>query len=268
MAISSHTPSESNHSQFHVTDFLVFVLSLGGIGWVLSQVTIYRVSFSLAHVYISAAVAVLLTSIVGILYCNTRKHGHNERMVSLFALNGLALPLGYIVLRFAIALFPSPRYGDNQHAAEFQCLSFASAQEIYHRSDYDNDGVLEYAPDLHALFETKLGAGDLQLIDVELVAAADSLPTPRPKNGYFYRVLTAQGVTAPQGAKSYFDANGNMIHGYALLAFPAEYGITGRTSYMIDHRQRVYEKDMGTETVRISRAMDVFEPDKTWIVNE
>ena len=84
-----------------------------------------------------------------------------------------------------------------------------------------------------------------------------------PYNGYFFKVLTGQGPAAPLGEMD-FVIKGVMIGGFALVAAPAEYGVTGVKTFMVSHDGVVYEKDLGTGTLAAFKAMTRFNPDKTW----
>ena len=109
----------------------------------------------------------------------------------------------------------------------------------------------------------KAGKNDLELID-ELFANAEGNPgKAAPKAGYCFKILTKQGANAPGGAKDYI-VNGKMTLGYALIAYPAEYGKTGSNCFMIDNTGRIYQKDLGADTPKIVEKMTEFDPDKTW----
>ena len=84
-----------------------------------------------------------------------------------------------------------------------------------------------------------------------------------PYQGYRYRILTRQGSNVPGGAYDYV-INGNMIVGFALLAFPADYGNTGIMTFLVSHQGKVYQKDLGEQTVEIGSAMQEYDPDSTW----
>lgn len=86
---------------------------------------------------------------------------------------------------------------------------------------------------------------------------------PRPFYGYFYRILKQQGPAAPGGAYNYV-INGNMIAGFALVAFPAKYGSSGVMTFMVNQDGKVYQKDMGPDTTRMAWKMMSYNPDKTW----
>jgi hypothetical protein len=86
---------------------------------------------------------------------------------------------------------------------------------------------------------------------------------PIPYHGYYYRILTRQGASAPGGAYDYL-VKGKMKGGFALVAFPAEYGNSGIMTFMVNHDGSVVEKDLGPKTDRLARKIDSFSPDQTW----
>jgi hypothetical protein len=90
---------------------------------------------------------------------------------------------------------------------------------------------------------------------------------PIPYYGYYYRILTRQGAGAPGGAYDYL-VNGKMIGGFALLAFPAQYGNSGIMTFMVNQDGTVYQKDLGLKTAELARKIDSFEPDQAWIKAE
>lgn len=84
-----------------------------------------------------------------------------------------------------------------------------------------------------------------------------------PYHGYYYKILKRQGAAAPGGSLDYV-VGGKMIGGFALLAYPAEYGNSGVMSFIVNHEGTVYQKDLGPETSRIATRMRSYDPDKTW----
>ena len=86
---------------------------------------------------------------------------------------------------------------------------------------------------------------------------------PAPYHGYYFHILKAQGPDAPGGALDYV-VKGKMIGGFALVAWPAEYGNSGIKSFLVNHKGIVYEKDLGPSTAAVARQMARFDPDKTW----
>ena len=87
--------------------------------------------------------------------------------------------------------------------------------------------------------------------------------TPAPYHGYFYKVLKAQGPDAPGGAFSYV-VNDNMVAGYALLAWPAEYGNAGIKTFVVNQQGLVFEKDLGPDTEKVAAGITEYDPDDSW----
>ena len=84
-----------------------------------------------------------------------------------------------------------------------------------------------------------------------------------PFHGYRFKVLTSQGPTAPGGAVDYV-VKGNMIGGFGLVAYPAEYGNSGIMTFIINNDGDIYQKDLGARTARLAARMSSFSPDHTW----
>jgi hypothetical protein len=82
-------------------------------------------------------------------------------------------------------------------------------------------------------------------------------------NGYYFRILTAQGNNAAGGARSYL-ANGQMVGGFAFVAYPAVYHSTGIMTFIVNQDGIVYQKDLGPDTEKIANAMTEYDPDSTW----
>ena len=86
--------------------------------------------------------------------------------------------------------------------------------------------------------------------------------TPSPYHGYYYRILTAQGKDAPGGAYSYL-VKGKMIGGFAVVAYPAEYGNSGVMTFIVNHEGKVFQKNLGQNT-SITCSMKEYNSDSTW----
>ena len=86
---------------------------------------------------------------------------------------------------------------------------------------------------------------------------------PRPYHGYYFRILNAQGKNAKGGAYNYV-VKDNMIGGFALVAYPAQYGNSGVMTFIVSHDGAVYQKNLGKDTAKIAQAIKLFDPDKTW----
>jgi len=151
------------------------------------------------------------------------------------------------------------------------------AQREYAMKDRDSDKLLEYAQKFWSTkgkkdglyWETKEGEEQSPMGNFTAQAAKEGYTPkkpgekPRPYHGYYFKILKAQGKNAQGGAYDYV-VNGKMIGGFALVAYPAEYGASGIMTFITNHDGVVYEKDLGKETVKIASAMTKYDPDKTW----
>ena len=86
---------------------------------------------------------------------------------------------------------------------------------------------------------------------------------PGPYHGYQYRILTGQGKDARGGAYSYL-VKGKMIGGFAVVAYPAEYGNSGIMTFIVNHDGKVFQKNLGPNTASVAKSMKEYNPDKTW----
>ncbi len=84
-----------------------------------------------------------------------------------------------------------------------------------------------------------------------------------PFHGYYYRMLTAQGAAAKGGARSYL-VNGELVHGFAFVAYPAEYRNSGVMTFIVNQDGTIYETDLGQDTDKLAGSMSEYNPDKTW----
>jgi hypothetical protein len=85
----------------------------------------------------------------------------------------------------------------------------------------------------------------------------------RPYHGYLYRILTSQSESAPGGARDYM-IKGKMIGGFAVIAYPADYGASGVKSFLISHNGVLYEKDLGPDTKDVAMSIMAFDPTGGW----
>lgn len=156
--------------------------------------------------------------------------------------------------------------GRNELAAINSVLAYHDAQMEYATADHDDDGVLEYAQKLvstdgahDGLFWSDDDSGQVSPLGPLFGDA-----TPEGEwHGYRFRILTAQGVSAPGGGYGYLIAD-DMTRGFALVAWPVEYGRTGIKSVMISHDGQVFEKDLGPRGEDLATAMERFDPDDSW----
>ncbi len=171
----------------------------------------------------------------------------------------------------------SRRIGENELNAIQVCLVFVDAEMRYASLDRLGDGVLQYARKLTSGAGRKDGlywpaqeAGEPSPMGPLVAGACEEEyrsgrdgGRPIPYHGYYYRILKGQGSSAPGGARDYV-VKGKMIGGFALIAYPGQYGISGIKSFIVNQDGMVYEKDLGRKTSQAARAMRSFDPDKTW----
>ena len=164
------------------------------------------------------------------------------------------------------------RIGRNELDAIETCLAYVDAQQEYAERRVAGNGVYAqrivsrpgkkdglYWPAQSSTDESPLG-------ELAASAAAEGYRAGQqriPYHGYYYKVLTRQGPNAPGGALDYV-VRGNMIGGFALVAYPAEYRNSGVMTFLVNHQGNVYEKDLGPDTARIAAGMTAFNPDNTW----
>jgi len=134
----------------------------------------------------------------------------------------------------------------NEEQAAAACKAYAEAQEIFHRTDWDGDGILEYTPKLSELWETQSGTGNVGLLDAEFVAADATLPNPKPYKGYLFKPLHSRIVN--NKTISYITQAGNQTLGYAFIAYPAQYKLTGVMTFTISSTGTIYQEDLGPDT--------------------
>jgi len=87
---------------------------------------------------------------------------------------------------------------------------------------------------------------------------------PIPYHGYFYRLLTAQGTSAPGGARNYLDARGRLTGGFAVVAWPATYDNSGVMTFLVNQQGLVFQKDLGPETAEAAARIQAYDPDMSW----
>lgn len=163
------------------------------------------------------------------------------------------------------------RIGGNERAAIQVMHAYVDAQRRYAAADRDGDGVLEYAQKLVSgegardglYWPADAAKGEEESPFGPLVgASAPYLKGHKqgdPFRGYHFRILTRQGKGAPGGAYSYI-INGNQIAGFALLAYPHDYGRSGVMSFIVSHNGKVYEKNLGPNTEKLATKMTAFDP--------
>ena len=167
------------------------------------------------------------------------------------------------------------RIGANERRAIRVLRAYLDAQKEYATIDRDGDGVLQYAqrlgstPGKHdglywqADAEKGEEASPFGPLVAESATYLKAHQRGDPYRGYRFRILTRQGKSAPGGAYSYI-INGRMIAGFAMVAFPAEWGDSGVMTFVVSQNGKVYEKDLGKGSADIGAKMTAFDPGAGW----
>ncbi|WP_068111842.1 DUF2950 family protein [Tropicimonas marinistellae] len=155
--------------------------------------------------------------------------------------------------------------------------AYVEIQSAYRQVDHDGDGVMEFASHVISTEGTRDGlywpGGDSPIGDLAARASFDGYADgegdldPEPYLGYVFRLLNAQGPAAQGGEMSYM-INGNQVAGHALLAVPADYGVTGVMTFMVGENGRVFEADLGDDTLAVAADITTFDPDERWTETE
>jgi hypothetical protein len=171
------------------------------------------------------------------------------------------------------------RIGKNELATIQVCKAIVDAQQDYLQRNPTGANLPEYAQKFLSDPGQKDGLywpaaeGEPSSPLGPLLAAAEdegySIPFPpeTPYHGYFYRILKSQGPEAQDGAFDYL-VNGKMIGGFAIVAYPAQYGNSGIMTFIVNYHGVVYEKDLGDDTDSIAKEMTTFDPDSSWKADE
>lgn len=173
------------------------------------------------------------------------------------------------------------RIGSSEEDTTLVCQAYVLAQwDYFAGDDQDDDGVAEFAQ----RFLSSPGKRD----GLYWPTVADEAPSPlgpfvaqarkegyaakgggkgdesvAPYHGYYFKILTGQGTSAPGGKHGYI-INGNMIAGFGLAAYPATWGKSGIMTFIVNQGGRVYQKNLGPATAQIVKAMTEYNPDATW----
>jgi hypothetical protein len=168
------------------------------------------------------------------------------------------------------------RIGRNELDVMAALRAYVDIQAAFRAVDHDGDGVMEFAERINASAGARdglhwpTGEDGVESPVGDLAAAADAdgpAETREPFQGYFYRLLTAQGPAAPGGAMDY-RVNGHMLAGHALLAFPETYAESGVMTFMVGENGVIWEADLGPDTEAAARAIRAFDPGEGWTVAE
>jgi hypothetical protein len=168
------------------------------------------------------------------------------------------------------------RVGSNELSAIQSCLAFVDAQREYYVRNAERDPLLHFAQ--------KIASNPGRRDGLYWPTSNNEQPSPlgeafararsegyfkegatgaTPYHGYIYRLLTAQGPHAPGGAYDYMVGD-KMLGGFALIAFPVDYGVSGVMTFIVSHDGVVFSKDLGRVTATAVQLIETFDPDPTW----
>jgi hypothetical protein len=167
------------------------------------------------------------------------------------------------------------RIGRNELSAIQVVRAIGDAQRDYASEDRNVNGLPDYARKIISspgkkdglYWPTKEGESPSPLGELVAKASSEGYPAKKgeltPYHGYYYRMLTEQGKDAKGGAMSYI-VQGMMIGGFAVVAYPAQYGNSGVMTFITGADGTVYEKDLGPKSAALAQAMKSYNPDSTW----
>ncbi len=164
------------------------------------------------------------------------------------------------------------RIGENELNAITVCRGYVSAQMEYASEIHDDSGVNQYAQKIIStpgkqdglFWKNSDGTPDGPIGEAVAKALEDGYTAGKGGfHGYYFKILKGQGPAAPNGAINYVIEN-VMIGGFALVAVPAEYRVTGVKTFIVSYEGVVYQKDLGPDSLNIVKAMELYNPDKTW----
>lgn len=168
------------------------------------------------------------------------------------------------------------RVGRNELDCIETCRAISDAQADYLMMDPDGQMPPAYAQRFFSdpgkknglFWPTNAGETPSPMGDFAARASAEGYARaegPQPYHGYFFRLMREQGPFAPGGTESYME-NDRMTRGFAVIAFPSEYGASGVMSFMVAKQGVVYQRDLGPDSESIAKSMTVFNPDEGWAI--
>lgn len=159
------------------------------------------------------------------------------------------------------------RIGANEIDIIDMCAGFVAAEKEYSEVDRDKDGILEYAEFLMStsgqsdgLYSASEERIPKALAEAEIRAGRKAVPY----HGYYFHVLTSQAAPEHGGTHNYMVKAKHMMGGFALVAWPSEYGVTGIHTFIVNQDGMVYEKDLGKPASNLTPPVRTFGPVKTW----
>ena len=169
----------------------------------------------------------------------------------------------------------SRRIGRNELAVIRICGALVDAQAEYFSQRHEGGSAKQYAPKFISdpgkqnglYWESPEGKPKSPLGPLVAFATAEGYSAKPnahvPFHGYYFHMLTKQGSHARGGAKDYV-VNGKMVGGFALVAYPAEYGNSGVMTFIINQDGVLFQKDLGKTTTEAATSMSAFDPDTSW----
>jgi hypothetical protein len=165
------------------------------------------------------------------------------------------------------------RIGSNELDAITVCRGYVDAQREYALTIHDDSGINQYAQKIISTPGKRDGlywknsdgssGGPIGKAVANAIEEGYSLNTKGGFHGYYFKILKGQGLDAPMGKINYV-IEGVMIGGFALVAVPAEYRVTGVKTFIVSNDGIVYQKDLGPDSLEIVKQMELYNPDKTW----
>ena len=158
------------------------------------------------------------------------------------------------------------RIGENELTAIATLRAYVEAQRQYAAEPRDGTQVRQFAQKLQSSTGKKDGLywpADTSKGDKPSPGGTEIKDSKTPYAGYYFKILTAQGAAAPAGSYSYI-INNRLIGGFAMVAWPADYGRTGVMTLLVNHYGDVYQKDLGPKTSELAAGMNTYNPDSSW----
>ena len=194
---------------------------------------------------------------------------------------GLAVPVPIVRTNGKWAFDPAAakvemearRIGTHELDALEICAGYVDAQRRFASEDRDKDGMLHYAAHMTSGQDGKNGLFrqnvDQPLVPEGLAQAAweGQKRSAKPYHGYYFRILEGQGPNAPGGAHSYV-VKGKLMGGFGLVAWPAEYGVTGIHTFIVNQDGVIYQKDIAPSPAGGGSAVTRYDPDPTWTTSD
>jgi hypothetical protein len=169
------------------------------------------------------------------------------------------------------------RIGANELDAIQVCRGYVEAQHEYAETTHDGERVNQYAQKIISTPGKQDGlywvgadgspGGPISEPVAKALAEGYTFDKPTAYHGYYFKILKGQGPSAPLGKIDYV-IQGAMIGGFALVAVPAEYRVTGVKTFLVGPDGVVYQKDSGPDSLKVAKQMELYDPDKTWQVTE